>query len=250
METTDNNIQVQEQRSNEWYKARLGNITGSSVGKLMSKGRAKDAIFSATGISYLMQVAAERMIPIEVISSDEEFACYLDEVNVTSKAMRIGTERESEARELYTAVSENEVTENGSIKHPSIDHFASSPDGQVTENGIKGCIEIKCPAPATYIDYLANIKDAEGLKAVKPEYYWQCMAHLACTGAKFCDFVAYCPYNVASIHIVRINRDEAAIAEMEDKVKKGLEFIDNIVNNNNPFADMECTRLAIMTETA
>lgn len=249
METTDNNTQ-QEQRSNEWYKARLGNITGSSVGKLMGKGRAKDAIFSATGISYLMQVAAERMIPIDVISSDEEFACYLDEVNVTSKAMRIGIERESEARELYTAVSENEVTENGSIKHPSIDHFASSPDGQVTENGVNGCIEIKCPAPATYIDYLANIKDAEGLKTVKPEYYWQCMAHLACTGAEFCDFVAYCPYNVASIHIVRINRDETAIAEMEDKVKKGLEFIDNIVNANDPFADMKCTRLATMTETA
>lgn len=212
-----------------WFKARLGNITGSSVGKLMGKGRAKDALFSQTGYAYLFQIAAERMIPEVILNDEELLKVYLDEVNVSTKAIRIGNEREDDARELYQEQTQNIVMQVGSCKHPTIPHFASSPDGILESGDGDGCIEIKCPMPSTYMEYAASISCAEDLKTVKPEYYWQCMAHMACTGADFCDFIAYCPYNVKPLHVVRIDRNDEEITAMLEKVVKANEYIEELI---------------------
>lgn len=212
-----------------WFKARLGNITGSSVGKLMGKGRAKDAIFSQTGYAYLYQIAAERMIPEVILNDEELFQVYLDEVNVSTKAMRIGNEREDDARELYQEQTGNIVLQVGSCKHPEIPHFASSPDGMLEDVNGRGCVEIKCPMPNTYMEYAAGISTAEDLKSIKPDYYWQCMAHMAVTGAIFTDFIAYCPYNIKPLHIVRIDRNDEEIAAMLEKVVKANEYIEELI---------------------
>lgn len=216
------------QHTLQWYRARLGHITGSSAGKIIPKGRTKDAVFTQTGITYLMQIAAERMIPQQIVEDDEIFQCYLDEVNVTSKAMRIGNEREDEARQLYEDTTGNTVVEVGSTQHPDIATFASSPDG-LTDDG--GCVEIKCPTPPVYVEYATKITDAESLKAVRPEYYWQCISHMACTGAQWCDFIAYCPYNAYPLHIVRIDRDEDAIAELLSKIALAETFITSVIES-------------------
>ncbi|MGN0223655.1 MAG: lambda exonuclease family protein [Muribaculaceae bacterium] len=216
-----------QQRTPEWYRARLGKITGSAVGDIISKG--KGAEFTKTGLSYLNSVAAERLLQSDIIADDEYFQAYLDEVNVSSKAMRIGTEREAEARELYSIVTNRTVDEVGSIEHPTIAGFASSPDGIVTRGEEKGTLEIKCPTPATYISYLSGIHSADDLKAVNPGYYWQCFAHMAVTGALWCDFVAYCPYLRVPIHIVRIARDEEVIDQLLERVRLALQHIDSMV---------------------
>lgn len=212
-----------------WYRARLGNITGSMVGILMKSGKCKT--FSETAETYLMQLAAERTMNQEVIDNDEEFETYLRQVNVTTKAMQWGTDKEAEARTLYEQITGNHTVELGSCKHPTVERFASSPDGFLynEESGEKICLEIKCPIQSTFIRY-CQIETPEDLKKIKPEYYWQCMAHMACTGSQRTDFIAYCPWQALPIHIVPIMRSEAEISSMLDRVKLANEFIQSITD--------------------
>lgn len=220
-----------EQRTLDWHRQRLGKITGSQVGNIFAKGRSKDDVFGKSALSYLNTVAAEQLIPQDVVDNDDDFSVYLDEVNVTSKAMRIGTEREAEARSLYAEVSSNQVEECGCIPHPEIAGFASSPDGLIPEGDkVEGTIEIKCPKPSTYMEYLSGVATPADLKVVNATYYWQCMSHIAVTGAQWCDFILYCPYNAKPMHVVRIERDEDAISQLYSRLGTAIIHIQKIIN--------------------
>lgn len=217
------------QRTLDWYRDRLGKITGSCVGDLMGKGRGTE--FTKTGLSYLNSVAAERMMPEVIIADDDLFSQYVYEVDVTNKAMRIGTERETEARDLYMEVKKKEVVETGSIQSSGLEGFASSPDGLVIDQSgaIEGTIEIKCPKPSTYFEYRTSVHDAESLLKVNPDYYWQCISHMEVTGAKWCDFIVFCPYNRMPLHIVRINRDEEAIKKLRERVTTANKYLTDLL---------------------
>lgn len=212
-----------------WYRTRLGNITGSMVGVLMKSGKGKT--FSETAETYLMQLAAERTMNQQIIADDEQFENYLRQVSVTTKAMQWGTDHEADARTLYEQITGNHTVELGSCKHPTVERFASSPDGFMynEESGEKICLEIKCPIQSTFIRY-CQIESPEDLKKVKPEYYWQCMAHMACTGAQRTDFIAYSPWQQSPIHIVPIPRSEAEITSMLDRVRLANDFIQSITS--------------------
>lgn len=218
-----------EQRTLDWYRDRLGKITGSQVGTIFCKGRSKNDVFSKSALSYLTSVAAEQLLPDYIVNDDDSFSIYLDEVSSTSKSMRIGTEREPEARQLYAEITGNNVIECGCISHSSISDFASSPDGIVCSEEfqkIEGVIEIKCPQPSTYMDYLCNVNSSDDLKAINSDYYWQCMSHIAVTNTSWCDFIVYCPYNMANpIHIVRIYRDEEVLAQLYERLALAINHI-------------------------
>lgn len=214
-----------EQRTLEWYRARLGYITGSQVGTLMKSGRAKDRIFSDTALTYLYQLAGERSLNQEIVKDDDMFTFYIDQTTSQSKAMRFGTEQEENARNTYTQVTGRKVDEVGLCRHNNIACLASSPDGITVDGGVLGCVEIKCPTLSTFSKYVAEISDNESLKRVNPDYYYQCQNHMACTGAEFCDFITYCPFVENPIHIVRITRDAEAIALIEARVQLAEEII-------------------------
>ena len=76
--------------------------------------------------------------------------------------------------------------------------------------------------------YVAEITDSESLKRVKPEYYWQVMAEMSCTGLQSADFVSYCAWLTQPIHIVHILRNDADIALLEERVLLANDFINNI----------------------
>lgn len=220
-----------QQHSLDWYRARLGHITGSCVGKIYGRGRGAE--FSKTGLTYLHGVAAERMIPRDVVDNDEYFSQYIYETSPQSKAMRIGTEREAEARTLYSVIFEQEVEETGCIPHGDIPGFASSPDGLVRNaddsREILGTVEIKCPSPTVYMEYLTSVPDASALRSYNPEYFWQCVSHLMVTGARWCDFVVYCPYNSRPIHRVRIEAREEYFRDLRPRILAALKYIDSLL---------------------
>lgn len=218
-----------EQGTLGWFRSRMGNITGSRVGLLMKKPKIGDG-FTDTAMSYIYQVLAERTMNPIVIKDDDFFAQYLEQVNVTSKAMRWGNEQEDNARTLYTKIKGVEVHTTGSVSHNQIEHFASSPDGYIVDDTMRGCIEIKCPNQNTYMKYITQIFDADSLKKVNDEYYWQCMAHMSVTGAKWCDFITYCPFQNKPIHIIRIERNEEEIELMEQRVRQANKLIEEIRN--------------------
>lgn len=226
---TDNFGSEFEQHTLGWYRARLGNFTGSCIGKLMKENR--QGGFSDTAMTYIYQVAATRFMNDKIVQRDKLFAEYLENVgNVETKAMRWGTEQEANARRLYARIRHVEVTERGSVEHPTIDFFASSPDGWIADDGEgnSGCLEIKCPNQETYMRYRAEVRDNATLKKVKPEYYWQCQSHMMCTGASWCDFIAYCPWQLHPMHVVRILPDKEDMALVAAKIEAAEKIIETL----------------------
>ena len=210
------------QHSDDWYRARLGHFTGSQVGRLMKKGRGKDAEWSADALTYIKEVVAERLLNPVVIEVQDYFQQYLELVNTSSKMIVWGLDNEENALNLYTKLTSQKATHCGSLPHEDLQCFWDSPDGILLD--CNGVVEVKCPAPKTHADYLINVKTPDDLLAVKPEYYWQCIAHMAVTGAEFCDWMSYCKFSVIPLHIVRFMRDEEVIMQMLERIAKADEM--------------------------
>jgi len=187
-----------EQHSPEWYAARLGKVTASRVADLMAKTKSG---YSASRANYMAELICERL----TLTQAETF---------TNAAMQWGTECEPHARIAYEFLTDREVTETGFVLHGAIADFGASPDGLVGDNGL---VEIKCPNTATHIETLLS-------EAIPGKYVTQMQAQMACTGRAWCDFVSFDPRMPADmqIWIMRVERDSAAIADMEDEISTFL----------------------------
>ena len=220
-----------EQRSLEWHRLRCGSFTGSKIGDLMKSGKKKEQIFGETAMSYIYKVAAERMINPVFIEDDDLFGQYVESQQIYSKAIVWGQEQEDNAKDLLMRKNpEWELADVSSCKHDTIPHFAASPDAIVYDRKKLMVVEIKSPQPQTYTRYLVHIKDNESLKNTEPNYYYQMMAEMACTGAESGIFVAYCPWLINPIHIVPIERDNETIKAIEERVIKANEIVEQIIN--------------------
>lgn len=221
-----------EQRTLEWYRARLGNFTGSCVGKLMGSSRTKGEVFSKTAISYIYEVAFERWLDPDMVDDDAKFEEYVYINNVTTRAMQYGIDMEGKARFEYMALTGNIVDECGSVDHPEIEWFSSSPDGLI---GDDGCLEIKCLGKKSYMAYLFSDRTSESLLAINPEYWWQCQSHMAVTGRKWCDFVVYNPnLSKSKMLVFHIERDEDAITKLCERIKLANDKIDEFAKYDKP----------------
>lgn len=223
-----------EQKSIEWYKARLGKITGSMVYTLMGTPRKKDEVFTDTAKGYLYQVAAERNL--NEYYKGEHFDEWLQRTNIETFAMRYGTELEESARECYDAQLSPwlKVEECGFNQHPALKNYGDSPDGHVwEENTLVGCIEIKCPNPATWMKYRDLFRQGKTLKEVEEKYWWQCQSHLLCSGADWCDFVYYDKMQVDGLQVVRIMPDNDDMAKIEERVSMADNYIENLLKTEN-----------------
>lgn len=189
-----------DQRSEEWFSARLGRVTASKVKDVMAKGRGGAP--SATRQNYMMQLLCERLTG----KRDEGF---------TSAAMQRGTDLEPIARSAYEFNAGVMTVETGLVIHPRIDGFGASPDGLV---GADGLLEIKCPNTAQHI---AVIQSGSHDSA----YDWQMLAQMACTGREWVDFVSFDDRLPDELQYVcyRFHRDEKRIREMEMAVADFLE---------------------------
>lgn len=228
-----------EQRTTSWLKARLGNITASSVHKLMGSSRKADGAFSDTAMTELYRIAAERNLLDRVVEDDSLFDMYLDQTQQWSKAMQWGTEQEHNARELYASLRKVEVLECPSMEHQTIPFFSASPDGAVPSSN--SLVEIKCPTPQMFMRYRDLIHDAASMReaTAKSGYYWQVQTQLDIMEADFCDFVVYCPFERDPIFVTRIGRDGDAIERIEQRVVAANARIDEIINKNKTETETE-----------
>ena len=220
-----------EQRSLDWFRLRCGSFTGSKIGDLMKSGRKKEQVFGEVAMSLIYKVAAERMLNPVFVNDDELFGQYIEQQQVYSKAIIWGQEQEDNAKDLLMRKNpEWELSDVSSCKHDTIPHFAASPDAIIYDRKKLMIGEIKCPSVHTFVRYLVEINDAESLKKVQPDYFYQMQAEMACTNAESGIFVAYCPWLVKPIHIVPIERDEEAIKAIEERVVKANEIVEQIIN--------------------
>ena len=198
-----------EQRTEEWFAARLGKVTASRVADVIAKTKTG---YSASRENYMAQLVVERLTQTKAES-------------YTSAAMMHGVEQEPFARAAYEAAQGVMVEEVGFVPHPSIEWAGASPDGLVGEDG---CVEIKCPNTATMIETLLSQK-------VPGKYITQMQFQMACTGRKWCDYVSFDPRMPAKaqMFVRRVDRDDEYIAEIEAEIVKFLAEVESQVQKLN-----------------
>ena len=189
---------MDEQRTAEWFQARLGKVTASRVADVIAKTKTG---YSASRDNYMAQLVVERLTNTQA----ESF---------TNAAMQWGTDQEPFARAAYEVAQNVMVEETGLVDHPTIPMAGASPDGLIGEDGL---VEIKCPNTATHIDTLLT-------QTVPAKYITQMQFQMACTGRQWCDFVSFDPRMPAKaqLFVKRVMRDEAFIKEIETEIKKFL----------------------------
>jgi len=195
-----------EQRTDEWFKSRLGKVTASRIADVVARTRTG---YAASRANYMAQLVCERLTGKQA----ESFS---------NAAMEWGVEQEGPARDAYSAKVGELVTEVGFISHPTIPMAGASPDGLVGNNG---CVEIKCPSTATHIEYLFDRDPPQ-------KYFYQMQWQMACTKTEWCDWVSYDPRLPAELQllVVRIPRDTDCITILEKEVSEFLAELDGKVS--------------------
>jgi putative phage-type endonuclease len=193
-----------EQRTDEWFTARLGKVTASRVADVVAKTKNG---YSASRDNYMADLIVERLTGQKASS-------------FSNAAMEWGTEQEPNARAAYSARTGELVEEVGFIDHPAITGSGASPDGLVGD----GCVEFKCANTATHLEYVLSGKPPA-------KYITQMQWQMACTRRPWCDFVSYDPRLPGHLQllIVRVPRDDKRIAELETEVRKFLAELDDKV---------------------
>lgn len=187
------------QNSDEWIQLRLGVATASNFDKIITPGGKESATLS----KY-----ANKTLALEL------FYEKLKEAEHISLAMQAGKDYEPEARQLYQEKTFNIVEEITMFKS-DCGNFGYSPDGLVGDDGL---IEIKNLEADAHSEVLIN-------KKMPNDYIPQVQGGLWVSGRKWCDFIAYnryCKNPLKKLIVIRIERNDAYISQLEILAKKTI----------------------------
>ena len=175
------------QNTAAWDKLRLGRFTGSGISALLTDPKTKAAKeageLSETAKRYIYEKAMET---VTGQSANE----------ATSRAIDWGNEWEEHAlKELQKALGS---PEDSTELKPSFklfnDYFGCSPDAFMVhaDFGPVGC-EIKCPWNSVNHYLHSQVTDAEELKRVNSDYYWQILGNCLTFNLPAWVFASYDP---------------------------------------------------------
>jgi putative phage-type endonuclease len=194
-----------EQRTDDWFAARLGKVTASRVADVIAKTKTG---YGAGRANYMADLVVERLTGQKASS-------------FTNAAMEWGTEQEPNAKAAYAAKTGILVEDVGFIDHPTVAMSGASPDG-LAEDGL---VEIKCPNTATHLEYIFDGKPPQ-------KYITQMQWQMACAGKPWCDFVSFDPRLPERLQllVVRVLRDDDYIKMLEQEVTTFLQELDDKLN--------------------
>lgn len=179
---------MHKQQSKEWFKQRVGLITGSKVGAIL-------------GISpFAKPDDVMRDMVREYHGAEREFTGNI--------ATEYGNENELAAIFKFENELNLEVKETGFHAHEN-GWLGASPDGLVSDAAI---VEIKCPYGKR------NAKTPMEFKSIseQPHYHAQMQIEMYCTGTSTCHFYQWSEN--ASLHEV-VNRDDSWLDANLPKLK-------------------------------
>jgi hypothetical protein len=185
-------VLCKDQRTPDWYAARIGRLTGSCAGDMLARIKSGEA---AARRDLRLRLACERL------TGESQEDVYV------SKEMQRGIDREADAFAAYEARTGNLVQRVGFLAHDTL-QAGCSPDGQV--GAYSGIVELKVPKSATHLRYIKA-------GVLPSDYVGQVMHNLWITGAQWCDFVSFDDRFPAALRlvVVRVPRVQADIDAYE-----------------------------------
>jgi hypothetical protein len=199
-------IVTTDQRSPDWYAARVGKLTASRAGDMVAAIKTGEA---AARRDLRLQIVCERLTGQ---SQDDGFV---------NKEMQRGIDREADARAAYEAATGLLVRPVGFIAHPEL-ATGASPDGEI--GNFTGLVELKCPKSATHLSYLRS-------RTVPKDYLAQIIHQIWLSNAQWCDF---CSFDdrfppALQLFITRVTRDSVDLKAYELLVRLFLAEVDRDV---------------------
>ena len=195
-----------DQRTPDWYQARVGKLTGSRAGDMLATIKSGEA-------------AARRDLRMQIVC--EWLTGTSQEDTYVNAAMQRGIDKEADAFAAYEAMTGELATPVGFLAHDSL-MSGCSPDGQV--GGYRGILELKCPKTATHVGYLRAGR-------VPAAYQPQIHHNLWITGAEWCDFFSFDDRLPEALQCfrVRVERDDVDLKAYELLVRMFLKEVDDEV---------------------
>lgn len=200
-------IHTFEQRSPEWYAARLGLLTGSCANDML-------ATIKSGG-----EAAGRRNLRVRLML--ERVTGKSQEPEFTSDDMQVGIDRETEARGFYEVESGSFVSTVGFLRHTDL-MAGCSPDGVIGD--FDGLLSVKCPKPATHLEY---VKSGQ----IPTEYLRQTTHEMWISGAQWTDFVSFNPDfpDALRIKLVRVEAKALDLIGYDKAVRAFLAEVDREV---------------------
>lgn len=198
------------QRSPEWFAARAGRLTGSVAGDMLATIKSGEA-------------AARRNLRIALVL--QRLTGRTDEGGFVTAAMQQGIDREPLARGRYEALTGELVEETGFIQCTDL-MAGVSLDGCVRRDGRIVLIqEFKAPEPAAHLEAIETGR-------LSAKYLAQVTHGLWVTGADAADWMSFNPDFPEGLQekLIRVERDEKAIAAYDAAARAFLEEVDAKVN--------------------
>lgn len=192
-----------EQRSPEWFAARLGRVTGSKAQAVF--GKTKKGERTAEYDKYMDQLVAE----ILTANGAEDIYFTAD--------MQRGVDLEPVARDAAATALGMQIRETGFLAHKTL-RAGSSLDGDIED--FRAVVEIKCPRTTTHLGYIES-------KSLPDTYAGQLLHNLYVTQAETIFFVSYddrLPLHLQLLIVERHAKD-LPMAEYEDEL---LTFISKL----------------------
>lgn len=155
-----------EQRTQEWFAARVGRMTGSCAKDMLATIKSGEA-------------AARRDLRTRLVV--ERLTGQPQEDGYINADMQRGIDKEPVALAAYEALTGQMVSCTGFLSHNTA-MAGCSLDGHVGD--FTGILELKCPRSANHLRYLRS-------GVVPPEHLAQIIHNLFITNATWCDFVSF-----------------------------------------------------------
>jgi hypothetical protein len=193
------------QRSEAWFTARLGRLTGSVAKDMLAEIKSGEA---ASRRDLRTRLLVERLTGRR---AEDDF---------TNAAMQWGIDHEAEAFGAYEAVTGNIAQVTGFIRHDTL-MAGCSLDGHVGDMEI--LVSLKCPKSATHLSYLRN-------PGVMPGTYIPQMLHemWMVPSAREYHYISYDPRFDGKLQtfFMSVKRDGHMVAAYEAKALAFLREVD------------------------
>lgn len=203
-----------EQRSPEWFAARLGRLTGSVAGDVLAKIKSGES-------------AARRNLRLKLVL--ERLTGKSQESDYISPAMQVGIDREALAFAAYESLTGDMAIRTGFLAHTT--HMAGcSLDGHL--GNFDKLLSIKCRQPAAHLDFLRTGKiPADALAQLRHELWL--------TGAVEHDYFSWNPDFPEALQsrIVTLKAKDAELSEYE---REALTFLAEV--------QTECEAIATISD--